>query len=598
MKTNSTRTRRRVDLALLAATTLCLSACGLLLGVPGDFSNCEGGPLDVDVPCGGGGTAPATSSTASAIGGASATTTTSATTETTSTTASGSGGAGGATAHCTDGTRDDGETDVDCGGACPPCTDGDGCETGADCSSKSCTHGTCATATCTDGIPNGGETDVDCGGPGTCPRCAVGSACTSDTDCDGAGPGRCTNGKCVATCGDGLMNGEETDVDCGGPCPGCAVGKACAASADCAGKACLGNQCGVADVSVGSFASACAVSLSGQVWCWGYNGEGQLGNGTMTDSLTPIRVSGLANATAVSVGDDFACALTSTGEVWCWGNGDDGELGSGTVLQSSIPVQVNGLGSGVRAVEAGQQFACAIGASGGLKCWGYNDFGQIGDGTTANRTTPTQVMGLTSGVVSVAAGVELACAVVNTGASSCWGRNYYGQLGNGTTTNSPHPVAVSPLTVTGGAAAASAGNGFACVVTAGGNANCWGLNTSGQLGSGNTTNSAVPVFTRVSNVAAISSGSHSSCTLSSLGAVTCWGGGGNGEMGNGMTTSLNATPVLSNISSGATQVSVGEQSACAVTAEGGVKCWGASPHGELGDGTTTSSATPVDVLFP
>ena len=229
---NITKTQRRTDLALLAAATFSLSACGLLIGVPGDFSNCEGGPLDVDVPCGGGGSAPATSST----GGATVSTTASTTAATTTTTSSsgattGSGGAGGATAHCSDGMRDDGETDVDCGGGCPPCADGDGCETGADCSSKSCTHGTCATATCTDGLANGGETDVDCGGPGTCPRCAVGSACADDTDCGGAGPGRCVGGSCTATCSDGLTNGDETDVDCGGSCPGCPLGKACTAGA-------------------------------------------------------------------------------------------------------------------------------------------------------------------------------------------------------------------------------------------------------------------------------------------------------------------------------------------------------------------------------
>ncbi|HEX4345747.1 MAG TPA: hypothetical protein VHZ31_09305, partial [Solirubrobacteraceae bacterium] len=468
--TRNMKTRQCSDLALLAAATLSLSACGLLLGVPGDFSNCQGGPLDVDVPCGGGGSAPTTSSE----GGT-----------TSSTTPTGSGGAGGATLHCTNGVRDDGETDVDCGGACGACADGDGCETGADCTSKSCTHGTCATATCTDGLTNGDETDVDCGGPGACPRCAVGTACAGNSDCDGTGAGRCVGGVCSATCTDGLMNGDETDIDCGGSCSGCPAGMACTASADCEGKACIGNLCGTASVSVGA-QTTCAVGVSGLGVCWGYNGDGERGDGNQLATAGASIVSNLMAITSISVGNASACALTATGDVWCWGTGSQGQLGTGSVASSDVPVHLDTLGAGNRAVSVSVGHACVITNVGGAMCWGSNGHGELGDGTATTRLTPVQVAGLASGVARIAAGYFFTCAVLTSGAVKCWGDNEYGQLGNGTTANSATPVSVAAFTFVDAPSSITVGADFACAI-APGVGDCWGHNNDGELGDGTTT---------------------------------------------------------------------------------------------------------------
>ena len=142
---------------------------------------------------------------------------------------------------CTDGVKNGTETDVDCGGSCPPCAPGKHCGAAADCASLVCSMGACLAATCMDGVKNGAETDVDCGG-GTCPKCADKLHCATNGDCtngDCFGP---SPGTCVS-CMDGVKDGTESDVDCGGTCPGCALGKPCTAGSDCNQAACQGGVC-------------------------------------------------------------------------------------------------------------------------------------------------------------------------------------------------------------------------------------------------------------------------------------------------------------------------------------------------------------------
>jgi hypothetical protein len=209
-----------------------------------------------------------------------------------------------------------------------------------------------------------------------------------------------------------------------------------------------------------------------------------------SDAGTPD--SGGTTATGMSASGDFACAVTAGGGVVCWGLGGDGRLGNNSTTNSSVPVQVSGLASGVTAASAGNRFACAVTAGGGVMCWGYNGYGELGNNSTTNSSVPVQVSGLTSGVTDVSAGVGgSACALTAGGAVECWGYNNFGQLGNNSTTNSSVAVQVSGLT--SGVTAVSAGNVFACALAAGGGVECWGYNVSGELGNNSTTNSAVPV---------------------------------------------------------------------------------------------------------
>jgi alpha-tubulin suppressor-like RCC1 family protein len=210
-----------------------------------------------------------------------------------------------------------------------------------------------------------------------------------------------------------------------------------------------GLASGVAAISAG-WQHTCALTSAAGVVCWGAGGT--LGDGTTTTRLTPVAVSGLASGVAaISAGGEHTCALTSAGGVVCWGANYLGQLGDGGrghcdypyyPCSSPIPVDVSGLASGVAAITAGGHHTCALTSAGGVVCWGYNRYGQLGDGTTTERDTPVDVSGLTSGVAAIAAGGFHTCALTSVGAVKCWGRNHDFQLGDGTTTDSHTPAGV------------------------------------------------------------------------------------------------------------------------------------------------------------
>ncbi len=356
-----------------------------------------------------------------------------------------------------------------------------------------------------------------------------------------------------------------------------------------------GLTAGVAAVS-GSGVHTCALTAGGGVKCWGWNGYGQLGDGTTANRTAPVDVTGLTSGVAaVSASGEHTCALTTSGGVKCWGHNLNGQIGDGTTTDRTTPVDVTGLTSGVAAVSAGWSHTCALTTGGGVKCWGNNFYGQLGDGTTTDRTTPVNVTGLTAGVAAVSAGANHTCALTTTGGVKCWGRNIYGQLGDGTTTDRSTPVNVTGLTA--GVAAVSAGAFHTCGRTAGGGVKCWGYNYYGQLGDGTTTNRTAPVdVTGLSaSVAAVSAGYHHACALTTGSGVKCWGLNNNGQLGDGTTTDRYTPVDVTGLTSGVAAADAGYGYTCALTTGGGVKCWGDNLYGQLGDGTTTDRTAPVDV---
>jgi alpha-tubulin suppressor-like RCC1 family protein len=196
-------------------------------------------------------------------------------------------------------------------------------------------------------------------------------------------------------------------------------------------------------------------------------------------------------STPLAVGGDHACALTSAGGATCWGRNVEGELGNGSTTDSSVPVPVNGLGSGVASISAGYWTSCAVTSAGAALCWGLNGDGALGNNSTVSSSVPVGVWGLGSGVAAISVGLDYACAVTSAGAARCWGANNEGELGNGSTTGSLAPVGVSTLSA--GVVAISAGNDHTCALLSGGGVQCWGDNPWGQLGNGTTTRSTVPV---------------------------------------------------------------------------------------------------------
>lgn len=203
-----------------------------------------------------------------------------------------------------------------------------------------------------------------------------------------------------------------------------------------------GLSAGVAGIAT-SYYSTCAVLASGAGKCWGYNNRGQLGNNSTTDSRTPVTVQGVTNIASITVGADYACAVTKLGAAKCWGGNASGQLGNGTSSGSLSPVDVTGLGSGVKSLSVFNAFSCAVTIDGAAKCWGANASGQLGTGTTSVSNIPVTVSGLSSGVAGIAAGSTHACAMLTSGAVKCWGANGSGQLGDGTTTQRTTPASVS-----------------------------------------------------------------------------------------------------------------------------------------------------------
>jgi alpha-tubulin suppressor-like RCC1 family protein len=234
--------------------------------------------------------------------------------------------------------------------------------------------------------------------------------------------------------------------------------------------------------------NACAV-VAGGIQCWGQNNaSGQLGNNSILESLVGVQAVGLTSgAVQITAGAYHYCALVNGG-VQCWGQNGNGQLGNNSTTGSKVPVQVVGLTSGVASIVAGSFHTCALMMTGSLVCWGKNLLGQLGDGTVTERWVPTQVVGLSSGVTAIAAGIVHTCAIVN-GAILCWGGNSDGQLGDNSIDDRITPTQVIGLTSGGDQIAA--GWSHTCALISGA-VKCWGDNGYYQLGNGTSTDSLVP----------------------------------------------------------------------------------------------------------
>jgi alpha-tubulin suppressor-like RCC1 family protein len=371
-----------------------------------------------------------------------------------------------------------------------------------------------------------------------------------------------------------------------------------------------------------------ALNGDGTVWAWGHNECGQLGDGTTTDRSTPVQVKGpggvgfLTGVAAVAVGGNHTVALKDDGTVWAWGDNYYGQLGDGTTTNRHTPVQAKGPGgagflSAVAAVTGGMWHTIALKSDGTVWTFGYNEYGQLGDGTTTSRSTPVQVTGpggagFLAGVSAVAGGVFFTIALKSDGTVWAWGRNPYGQLGDGTVTDRNTPVQVTGPGGVGflsGVAAVAGGENHTIALKSNGTVWAWGRNQDGQLGDGTTTDRSTPVQVKgpggagfLSGVAAVAGGHWHTIAVKPDGTAWAWGNN-DGTFGDGTAMDRN-TPVqvkgpggtgfLTEVAS----VAGGMSHTIALKSDGTVWASGWNYYGQLGDGTTTHSYSPVQVKGP
>lgn len=366
------------------------------------------------------------------------------------------------------------------------------------------------------------------------------------------------------------------------------------------------------DVSA-SLYFTCALTNLGGAKCWGANYYGQLGDGTQLQSLVPKDVSGLGSGVRkliVSQGvfythDGHACALLLVGSVKCWGSNGYDELGipsKGYTDFSSFPVDVSGLPSGITDIAAGDRRTCVVGPEGALYCWGKSYPGEQ-DG---HSYVPKITAGLTGGVKTVSMGEDHTCVLLTYGAVKCWGENYHGQLGDGTTTARPTPV--SPVGLTSEITAIVASADHTCALAKNSSVFCWGRNYAGQIGDGSTVQrtSPVEVTALTQNALAVDVGGYHptivtyqrsghSCAITISHGVVCWGSNYFGQLGSNSGAWMSTPVQVNGLSKDVVKLSTGGSHTCVVMLDGGIKCWGDNTSGQLGDGTPYSSIKPVDV---
>ena len=500
----------------------------------------------------------------------------------------------------------DGEAHLEC---CQRTDTGVRC--GTDCDDRRATVNTTAIESCN-------SVDEDCDG-----RVDETSGLFPDCDRDGFGdPSGVRSTSCNPVTGPACPIGGGEWSDASGDCDDTRAFIYPAAPETCNGR---DDDCdGVADTSIAADAwcnepsraltnatAVCVEGVCAVAACTGPFLDCTHGNGCETDPATSHTscsicgnecafgcVSGACDdVVSIAVGIQSGCVVRESGKVFCWGNNDLGQLGDGSTVDRQRPTEVADL-TGAIQVAAFYRHTCARRAAGDVMCWGENTYGQLGDGTTTNRLAPTSVNGIVN-AVEVDVGSSTSCARLQSGSVMCWGRNLQGQVGDGTTNDRTVPTLVDGLT---DAVDLAVGENHACAVRATGGVVCWGYNQLGQLGNGTTTRSLSPgPVVGLSDAVEVAAGVHV-CARRTSGAMACWGMNDHGQLGTGSSGVRSLTPVAVAMVSDATQVAVGGQHTCALKASGGLVCWGRNYEGQLGIGTTTpmvlSPVAPLGLLEP
>ncbi len=515
-----------------------------------------------------------------------------------------------------------------------------------------CTAGACTLMACRMGFDdcdrnpaNGCEADLTAATScGSCMRaCSFAHAAATCT------AGACRQGACMAGFGDcNMMPSDGCETDLATTVAHCsACGNACAPAR--ANPSCVAGACQVASCQAGfgncnmlpgdgcetalntvsncgmcrtacSFPNATPLCTAGACMLGACNRgfgncDGNAANGCETDltSMTTNcgfcahRCSGGATCNMgvctnegvvdLGTGGSHTCVARITGAIACGGLNSNGQLGDLTTTSPRLTLAPAGFSIGAVEIVGGLSHTCARRATGSVDCWGLNDFGQLGDGTMTTRlaAVPATLVGGAplSGVTQVAAGGSHSCALLGgTRTVNCWGENTSGQLGNNTTATQTRAVAVLSIT---DAAGVAAGSQHTCVVRMGGVVSCFGLNNFGQLGDGTVTERHLPAaVSGLFNAVQTATGQNHSCARRMDGTVVCWGQGSAGQLGDGTMMDRRAPVVVTGLMD-AIDIAAGANHSCALRRTGEVVCWGQNSVGQLGDGTLSNRSLPGTV---
>ena len=364
-------------------------------------------------------------------------------------------------------------------------------------------------------------------------------------------------------------------------------------------------------VSLGNRHS-CAVNKSNDLFCWGHNWGGQVGDGTTVNKSTPIPVSFGSGSTSkvkeVGLGSGHTCAMDISNKVFCWGSNTHGRLGDGSFTDRLTPTEIDlGIESSYAVqLSVGMYHNCVIDSLNNLLCWGRNNYGQLGDGTLVDKNTPVLIAPGTdpSYAIQVSSGGYHTCAIFSAGDLKCWGSNYYGSmewgmLGNGGTNDLHTPTTIS-LGANVTPTQVELGFFYTCAIDNLSALRCWGSNRYGILGDGTNTHRNTPALVSLpadaANIIQVSLGWYHTCAISDKNDLLCWGLNWWGLLGLGSSGGTRNTPTLVSLGGSgvyATQVAVGYHHTCAFDNSDNLYCWGNNEKGQVGNGSTQNVLTPT-----
>jgi alpha-tubulin suppressor-like RCC1 family protein len=351
---------------------------------------------------------------------------------------------------------------------------------------------------------------------------------------------------------------------------------------------------------------SCGLTSDQLAFCWGANYAGALGNGTANQSLIPAAVSGGLHFRQIDAGNEHACGVTTDNRAYCWGENQLGQLGDGSITDRLSPRAVAG-GLRFRQVSAGMLHTCGVTTDDRVYCWGWDGYGQLGDTASLNKQKRPVRVDTGRRFRSVSAGGRHTCGVTTDNRAFCWGDGSTGQIGDGLIVEKR----TRPRAVAGGlvfrevvAQAQSTSGGYSCGVTTDNKAYCWGLNFDGQLGDGTTTQRVKPVAVAGGiQFRGLSLGERHTCGASTGNVAYCWGYNYYGQLGDGGplgdAASVHLSPFAVTGGGQYAGVAAGVTHTCGARIGGAGYCWGANTAGQLGDGMAYfATSTPVAIVGP